>query len=385
MILDAAKSAMSSQINDHRDDDVRRFLEPMSVIADRLDVVFLALVHFGKRAGTDTGALILGSIAWSQVARSVLSVARDEEDGTLVDTNTKGNLAPRTLSREARIISTPVTLDDGTTTPVGRVEWGQETTRDARDFLAARDDDEDASDRTAAADWLEDYLRINPGSPSQAVKTEARKAGHSERTVKRAMKALGVVVASEGFPRRTVWSLPNVASRASQDTLTPRAHEAGPTGPTVDDLHKQDGPTGDKSTVGPPTCTRAPLAQPGTNQPETKVPNLAEGAEDARARVREPSESSGTMDTNPLPNLALATDPGTGAAHHREAFITEARAAIEPLRGKDRTTAQAHYFRLARDKHHMTNRAIAEAFGVSNGTVGNRIIGRSDRREDQAS
>lgn len=347
VILDAAKSAMSSTVNDHRDDDVRRFLEPMSRIADELDCVFLALVHFGKRTGTDTGSLILGSIAWSQVARSVLSVARDDEDGSLVVTNTKGNLAPRTLSREARITSESVALADGSTTPVGRIVWGEETTRDARDFLAPRDDDDSAADRTAAADWLEDYLRINPVAPSQTVKGEARKVGHSERTLKRAMASLKVVVTSEGFPRRTVWSLPDVDTLDSQATPSPSVHTAGPTGPTGDDLHKQGGPTVEVDTVGPPTRTRDPLA-------------------------------------SPCPNLAIATDPGTLAARSRADFVTEAATAIDPLRGKHRTTAQEHYFRLARDRHDMTTRDIAEAFGVSNGTVGNRLNGRSDTREEVA-
>lgn len=77
-------------------------------------------------------------------------------------------------------------------------------------------------------------------------------------------------------------------------------------------------------------------------------------------------------------------DPGTLAAHTRADFITDARAALDPLRGKHRTAAEAHYFRQARDHHDMTQREIAEAFGVSNGTVGNRINGRADRREEVA-
>lgn len=119
VVLDAAKSAMSSVLNDHRDDDVRRFLEPAAAIADELDVAFLALVHFGKRTSNDSGALILGSIAWSQVARSVLSVAKDEETGALVVSNTKGNLADRELCRECSVVSAEIPLSSGGTTTVG--------------------------------------------------------------------------------------------------------------------------------------------------------------------------------------------------------------------------------------------------------------------------
>src|SRR5690606_39021967 len=148
IVLDAATSAMSSDLSGKDDRQVRQFLEPLSQLAARRDCVVLGLCHFGKRDGADTGKLILGSIAWSQVARSVLSVAKDEDSGNLIVTNTKANLAPRTRSMEAVIESAPVLTDDGTA-EVGVLRWLGETTVDARDLLGG-DDGDQAQDRTEA-------------------------------------------------------------------------------------------------------------------------------------------------------------------------------------------------------------------------------------------
>lgn len=238
VILDAAKSAMHSSLDGYRDDDVRRFLEPLAALCDDLDIVVIGLVHFGKRESTDPGKLILGSIAWSQIARSVLSVAVDDE-GTIVVTNTKGNLAPKQVSREARIESMTIPTDDGKATEVGRIVWGNETDRSASELLASNDDDDE---RSEAESWLEDFLKAHGATP----RAEVLKAAHkdrvgSESTVKRAFKKLGGVSQRSGFPAATTWSLPIQSSQATGD---PRANIDDPTDPTGDDQHKQDDPTG---------------------------------------------------------------------------------------------------------------------------------------------
>src|SRR5699024_1392658 len=188
--LEAAESSMHSRLDADRDDDVRQSLEPLAALCDHLDIVVIGLVPFGKRESTDPGKLILGSIAWSQIARSVLSVAVDDE-GTIVVTNTKGNLAPKQVSREARIESVTIPTDDGKATEVGRIVWGNETDRSASELLASNDDDDE---RSEAESWLEDFLKAHGATP----RAEVLKAAHkdrvgSESTVKRAFKKLGGV------------------------------------------------------------------------------------------------------------------------------------------------------------------------------------------------
>lgn len=196
MVLDAATSSMSSELSGKDDRQVRQFLEPLAQMAARQKMVVLGLVHFGKRDGADSGKLILGSIAWSQVARSVLSVALDEDQDQLVITNTKGNLATCVRSEAARIVSQTIDTEDGTT-EVGKVKWLGEVKADARDFLAG--DAIDGDERTEIEKIILDYLKDNGGSaPAKDVLKATRDAGLDDNTVKKARRKMGVKTEKAG-------------------------------------------------------------------------------------------------------------------------------------------------------------------------------------------
>lgn len=243
VILDAAKSAMHSSLDGYRDDDVRRFLEPLAAMCEEHNITVIGLVHFGKRESNDPGKLILGSVAWSQIARSVLSVAVDE-DGTLVVTNTKGNLARGQVSREARIESTTIGTDDGRTTDVGLIVWGDKTRVSAADLLASRDDQDDDRDEISAV--VLDYLASQGGSaPAGDVLKAARAAGLSDNAVKKARKRIGVKTEKSGMSGGWVWTIvtgagfsPKVpedseGSRARTRESSPPSGESSPPEPSL--------------------------------------------------------------------------------------------------------------------------------------------------------
>lgn len=259
--LDPAKAVVPPGFSGNDDIAVRQYLEPIASLADRRKVTIVGLAHFGKRTGTDSGQLMLGSVAWSQVARCVLSIAEDPDTGTRVLTNTKANYVGTDRSVEFRIVSTTIATEDGPT-EIGSVEWLGDTTTDARDLLADTNDD-DLSERTAAEHWLEDYLTANGPTPSRVVKKDATREQISDRTLKRAKKTLGVTDRSEGFPRITIWELP---SRANDSQSTPVTQERGPTGPTGSDQQKQIGPTGQDSQLGQP-CASGPTGDPTEPEP----------------------------------------------------------------------------------------------------------------------
>lgn len=240
VVLDAAKSSMSAKIDGNRDDSVRQVLDPMNRIGDKTNCAFIGLVHFGKRESSDTGKLITGSIAWSQVARSVLSVAKDEEKNLLV-TNTKHNLADAEITEMAHIESATVVTDDGATS-VGRIVWDGQTTRHVSELLQSHDDSD--GDQSDAEQWLEDFLTEYPGSTRANVfKAALRDRVASEATLKRAFKALGGISKTSGFPRVARWSLP--PNQSAQ--VPPYANTCEPTEPTELDLHKRNDPTGENT------------------------------------------------------------------------------------------------------------------------------------------
>lgn len=228
LVIDPAKGVMASGISGNDDIAIRQYLEPIAAMAARCDVVVLGLAHFGKREGADSGKLILGSIAWSQVARSVLSVAEDPDTGNRIITNTKANLTADDRSIECRFVSKTLETDDGPTV-IGRVEFIGETDKDARDFLAGDDSD----DRTAAEHWLEDSLKAG-GVKAKELLTAAANDGISRSALYRAKKKLAVIDRTEGFPRTSTWYWPSHPKSQADETT-------GTTGTTGDEQEEQGG------------------------------------------------------------------------------------------------------------------------------------------------
>lgn len=206
VVLDAATSVIDFRLDGDRDRQMRQGLEAIARrVCEVTGCAGLGIVHFGKRESADTGKLILGSIAWSQVARSVLAVARDDDSAELIVSTTKTNLGVRTTSLSARIVSADVDTSEGVTS-VGCVEWLGETDRDVRDLLDNGVADE-RSELAEAREWLHDYLVKHSGSVQAGeVIRAAKKDGIAERTLQRARKQAGIT--SRKTPNAWVWDLP---------------------------------------------------------------------------------------------------------------------------------------------------------------------------------
>lgn len=202
LVLDPCKGVMPAGISGNDDIAIRQYLEPIATMAARCDVVVLGLVHFGKRDSADSGKLILGSIAWSQVARSVLSVAEDPETGNRVLTNTKCNFSEQARSVECRIVGKTITTTNGPS-EMGTVEWIGDTHKDARHFLGERNHDDDHDIDT----WLTDFL-VTGSRKANDVYTAADAQGFSRDQAKRAKKRLGVKAERPSGDGPWFWSMP---------------------------------------------------------------------------------------------------------------------------------------------------------------------------------
>jgi len=229
LILDPLTSRLTASLDTHKDADVRRALEPLAALADRSRIAVVGLMHHNKSATTDPLTLVMGSRAFTAVARSVHTVVPDpDDDEARLFGTVKNNLGRIDLpSLPFRIEPFLVPTDDGDA-ETGRVVWGEPVAGSIGDALrraAARSRNSAPTATDDAADWLRDYLTAN-GAPVEAlgpgrwvesadVKKAAAEAGHSDRPLLNARGRLGVRSEATGFPRRTWWALP---AKPSGDT-----------------------------------------------------------------------------------------------------------------------------------------------------------------------
>ena len=209
-------SAYLGNIDSHKNADVRSMLAPLAELAARHGVAVVCVSHLNKNSGTEALLRVQGSIAFGAAARAVWGVARD-----------KGNPARRlflplklNLGADESGLAFAVegfALHSGIET--SRVVWeGAPVTVTAEEAFAP---DMDREDRTAveeAKEFLADLLAMGPVS-SKRIYADAREAGHSERTIRRAQKALGIEAKKDGTGP-WLWELPQKMAKTAEDGHT---------------------------------------------------------------------------------------------------------------------------------------------------------------------
>lgn len=235
LVLDPIISRLEA-LDTHRDSEVRQALEPLAAMADDTGMAVFGLIHVNKVSNDPLNA-VMGSKAFTAVSRSVGTVVADPEDDDdrrRLFGIVKNNLGPTMPGSDVFTVNTAeVTSEDGPIT-TGRLDWVGSVATSIKSAM----DDPGVDSRTVvseAAEWLEDYLSMSPGAERAEVLREARKAGLSDTSVKRAAAKVGVMSVTEGFPRKARWSLKAradspVGSRSPRTQLT---DPTGPTGPTA--------------------------------------------------------------------------------------------------------------------------------------------------------
>lgn len=193
LIVDPVVSAVTG--DSHKNTEVRRALQPLVDLASRLDAAVLGISHFSKGgAGSDPASRVVGSIAFTAVARVVLVAAKvkgDDGEDKRILARGKSNIGPDDGGFEYHI-------EQGEPLPGIRasyVTWGKAVEGTARELLAepdaGNDADSDISAKAEAEEFLIQLLKDGP-SPTKHVEAEAKAAGISWRTVRRASDDLGI-------------------------------------------------------------------------------------------------------------------------------------------------------------------------------------------------
>lgn len=230
LILDPIVSAVAG--DSHRSAEVRRSLQPVVDLAQRLGCAVLGITHFSKGTiGRDPVERVTGSIAFAALARLVLVAAKvkadsgDEGEPRRVLLRAKSNIGPDDGGFAYALERVEVAPEvEGQ-----RVQWLEALDGTARELLADAEADPAGDDEGGArdcAEWLREFLAAGPVS-AREVKRCGDEAGYAWRTVQRAMRKAGADSRRGGFGKPAEWFL--VASRATVAPVAPHP-EAGANG-----------------------------------------------------------------------------------------------------------------------------------------------------------
>lgn len=194
LVVDPVVSAVTG--DSHKNTEVRRALQPLVDLASQLDAVLVGISHFSKGgAGGDPAMRVVGSVAFTAVARVVLVAAKvsSAEGGgdRRVLARAKSNIGPDDGGFSYRIEQ----VEPLAGIQASYIEWEGAVEGSARDLLGEKEEGADQGAAASALGEAEGFLveLLSEGPcPSKHVEAEAKAAGISWRTVRRASVALGI-------------------------------------------------------------------------------------------------------------------------------------------------------------------------------------------------
>ena len=207
LILDPVVSAIAG--DSHKNAEVRRGLQPVVELAEKIGAVVFGITHFTKgTSGREPLERVTGSLAFGAVARIVFGVDRNKDaegNEQRIFCRLKSNLGSDTGGFVYEIEQ----VDAMPGFPATRAKFGAAVEGAARDLFAPMDDSEDAAPAlNEAKQYIRDALTDGP-RPSQELEKEALKGGLKKATLRRARLALGVICSKRNFAGVWEWRLPD--------------------------------------------------------------------------------------------------------------------------------------------------------------------------------
>ena len=202
VIIDPIGSYMGGGVDAHRDSEVRSVLAPVAQLAERYGVAVLIVAHRRKGSAGTADETVLGSRAFTGIARAVWHLTRDTEDKRRrMLLPGKMNLGPEGTGLAFAIAGEPVAT----------VQWERGDVNTTADEALAAERAQDGpgrppEKRDAATDWLQRELAGGIARPVKELKKSAEEAGLGWRTVQRVASPI-VDIESLGFGAGSAWKL----------------------------------------------------------------------------------------------------------------------------------------------------------------------------------
>lgn len=192
VVIDPLMAFLAGKIDSHRDQDVRRALHPLSILAEDTGAAVVIVRHLTKSGAGPAVTRGGGSVGISGAARSVLVVATDPQDPAgerRIVASAKSNLGapPSALA---------FYMDPDPDYGCAHLSWVGESHHTAETVLAHLDA-EDVSEVGRAAEWLKSALGEAP-IPVGELLPKARQAGIQDKHLAKARRLLGLAEILEG-------------------------------------------------------------------------------------------------------------------------------------------------------------------------------------------
>jgi putative DNA primase/helicase len=208
LILDPISSAIVG--DSHKAAEVRKDLQPLVDLAEKLDFALLGITHFAKGTqGNNPLERVMGSVALTGGARLVMVAVKSADEGQKNRiARAKSNIGPDGGGFEYQLVQTVAREPDGEV-EVGAqiIDWGQPLEGTARDLLAVEEPENKADALTTAVTFLKELLQDGPIDVCM-IEERAKIAGVSYSTLRRAKATLGIKASKKAMEEGWEWALP---------------------------------------------------------------------------------------------------------------------------------------------------------------------------------
>jgi energy-coupling factor transporter ATP-binding protein EcfA2 len=194
VLFDPLMSRFSGKADTHKDAEVRSELEPLVRVAHDTGCAALGLIHVNKGDSADPLNTVMGSRAFTAVARSVLFVMTDPKDENVkLFAQAKSNLGPKEAgTREFTIETAHVPGKGGAKVETSKLVWGEtDKSRSLFDVhKEARSGTRGPTVTERAAEWVRGFLLGEPdySAPFKEIEAAAEEAGFTRNHLYAALR-----------------------------------------------------------------------------------------------------------------------------------------------------------------------------------------------------